>query len=105
MEIQVQKKEIIVLPMNEVLSIKWTVERRKKLCRLRGSMPLTDLARKLSETGVSISRQYLYKLEGDEDVKGISPEIIEGLAIVLGVTVTELLCLDCRLIMLPSTDM
>jgi transcriptional regulator with XRE-family HTH domain len=105
MEYSLQKKEILMLPMSEVRVVKWNAERRTKLRELRGSMTLVDLTRKLSDAGIYISRQYLYKLQSDKDVKGISPEIIEGLAIVLGVTVTELLCLDCRLIMLPSTDM
>lgn len=104
MKPQLQKKQIIMLPMSEVLSIKWTAERRSRLRELRGNIALVELAKKLSETGVSISRQYLYKLETDEDVKGISPEIVEGLAITLGVTVTELLCLDSQLIVLPGID-
>ncbi|MBW4508285.1 MAG: helix-turn-helix transcriptional regulator [Scytonematopsis contorta HA4267-MV1] len=93
-----------MLPMSEVLSIKWTPERRSKLREIRGRIPLVDIASRLNEVGVEISRQYLYKIETSDDVKGVSPEIIEGLAIVLGVSVTELLCLDSRLIVLPRVD-
>ena len=101
MTAQAQKKEIIMLPMSEVLSIKWTAKRRAKLRELRGEMPLTEFTRKLNEHGITISRQYLYRLETDDEVKGISPEIIEGISTVLGVTTIDLLCLDSRIIALP----
>jgi len=100
-ETEIHKKQIIMLPMSEVMSIRWTGDRRIKLRQLRGEMALADLARKLNDIGVTISRQYLHRLETDEEVKGVSTEIIEGLATVLGVTVTDLLCLDSRLVMLP----
>ena len=99
-ETELHKKQIIMLPISEVLSIKWTGDRRAKLRQLRGEMALADLARKLKHKGVTISRQYLHRLETDEEVKGVSTEIVEGLATVLGVTLTDMLCLDSRLIML-----
>jgi transcriptional regulator with XRE-family HTH domain len=105
MTIQQYQKQIIMLPMSEILSIKWTPERRAKLRELRGNMTLVELAKKLNESGIEISRQYLHKLETNEEVKGISPEIAEGITIVLGTTLTELLCLDYRLIVLPGIDM
>ena len=101
LETELHKKQIIMLPMSEVLSIRWTGDRRAKLRQLRGETALADLARKLNDIGVTISRQYLHRLEIDEEVKGVSTEVVEGLATVLGVTITDLLCLDSRLIVLP----
>ncbi len=99
-ETELHKKRIIMLPMSEVLSIRWTKDRQAKLHQLRGELAYADLARKLNDAGITISRQYLHRLENDEDVKGVSTEVIEGLATVLGVTVTDLLCLDSRLVLL-----
>lgn len=100
MTTDLQKKQIIMLPMSEVLSVRWNEQRSRKLRSLRGEMALADLARKLNDIGITISRQYLHKLETDDEVKGVSTEIIEGLSTVLGVTVTDLMCLDSRLILL-----
>jgi DNA-binding Xre family transcriptional regulator len=93
-----------MLPMSEILSIKWSTQRGSRLRQMRGEIALADLARKLNDEGIVISRQYLHRLETDEEVKGVSTEIIEGLSIVLGVTVTDLLCLDSRLVVLSWVD-
>lgn len=93
MDESLKDKEIIMLPLTEVLAVRWTSERRQKLRELRGDMPLTELARRLKEGGVSVSRQYLDRMETDDRVKGATPELLEGLSLALGVEIAQLLCL------------
>lgn len=87
-------REVVMLPLSEVLAVKWTDARRRKLKELRGDVPLAELARRLSKIGVTVSRQYLDRMEKDADVKGASPELLLGICQVLGVDVAQLLCLN-----------
>lgn len=88
--------EIIMLPLTEISSIRWTDERRKRLRELRRDMKLSDLARKLANKGVAVSRQYLHRMEADPDVRGATPELLIGLSEVLEVPLSELLCLNSQ---------
>ncbi|MDF0552206.1 helix-turn-helix transcriptional regulator [Kamptonema sp. UHCC 0994] len=90
--------EIVMMPLSEILSIRWTEERRKRLKELRKEYPLTlsELNRRLSQQGVTVSRQYLSRMELDPEVKGISPELAKGLCGVLEVPLPELLCLNSQ---------
>ncbi len=86
-------QEVVMLPLSEVGSIKWTEERGQKMRSLRGDMPLVTLSKRLAEHDVEISRQYLHKMETYSDVKGASPEIVTGLCKVFGCSLAEILCL------------
>lgn len=97
-------KEIIMLPLSEIISIRWTEERQRQLRRVRGETKLAELARKLAAVGVSVSRQYLHRLETDPEVRGASPELIQGLCQVLDVSLSELLCLDSQKIVQLGVD-
>jgi len=92
-------KEIVMLPMSEILSIKWTDERRQRLRELRGSMTLVELAKRLDSNGIKVSRQYLHKMETDSEVRGASPEIVQGLCAVFNVSAADLLCLNSQKIL------
>jgi hypothetical protein len=59
-------------------------------------MKLSDLARNLADKGVQVSRQYLYRMESDPNVRGAAPELLIALSNVLGVSLSELLCLNCQ---------
>lgn len=94
-------REVVMLPLSEVGSIKWTEERGQKMRSLRGDMPLVTLSKRLAEHDVDISRQYLNRMETNTDVKGASPEIVAGLCKVFGCTLAELLCLkETRIVQL-----
>lgn len=101
---EAHQPEIIMLPLTEIASIRWTDERRERLRELRKDMKLSDLARKLAENGVSVSRQYLHRMETDPEVKGATPELVMGLSSVLGVPLSELLCLNSQKIMQLGVD-
>ncbi|WP_242051597.1 XRE family transcriptional regulator [Nostoc sp. FACHB-280] len=90
---QEKEEEVVMLPLSEVGSIKWTKERGEKMRSLRGEMPLMALSKKLAENDVEISRQYLHRMETYSDVKGASPELVAGLCQVFNCTLAELLCL------------
>lgn len=90
---QEEVEEVVMLPLSEVGSIKWTKERGEKMRLLRGDMPLLTLSKKLAEKDVEISRQYLHRMETNSDVKSASPEIVTGLCKVFNCTLAELLCL------------
>ena len=92
-------KEVVMLPMSEILSIKWTEERRRRIRELRGDMTLVELAKKLDSNGIKVSRQYLHKMETDSDVRGASPELVQGLCAVFNVTEADLLCLNSQRIL------
>jgi transcriptional regulator with XRE-family HTH domain len=96
--------EIIMLPLTEVSSIRWTDERRERLRELRKDMKLSDLARELANKGVSVSRQYLYRMESDPNVRGATPELLVALSNVLGVSLSELLCLNSQNIVQLGVD-
>jgi transcriptional regulator with XRE-family HTH domain len=89
-------KEVVMLPMSEILSIKWTEERRQRMRELRGDMTLVELAKKLEDNGVTVSRQYLHRMETDSKVRGASPELVWGLCKVFNVSEAELLCLNSQ---------
>lgn len=97
-------KKIVMLPLSEILSVRWTEARQRQLRRLRGDVKLTELARKLAEAGVPVSRQYLHRMETDPEVKGASPELIQGLCQVLDVSFPELLCLESQRILQLGVD-
>ncbi|WP_257236218.1 XRE family transcriptional regulator [Nostoc sp. 'Peltigera malacea cyanobiont' DB3992] len=97
-------KEVVMIPLSEVGSIRWTEQRSQKLRSLRGDMPLVSLSQKLKEHGVDISRQYLNKMETELEVKGATPELIVGLCKVFGCSLAELLCLKSTKIMQLRVD-
>jgi DNA-binding Xre family transcriptional regulator len=97
-------EEVVMLPLSEVGSVKWTEERGRKMRLLRGDMPLVTLSRKLAESDVQISRQYLNRMEINSDVKNASPEYITGLCKVFGCTLAELLCLKSTKIVQLGVD-
>ncbi|WP_224095449.1 helix-turn-helix domain-containing protein [Nostoc sp. MS1] len=86
-------QEVVMLPLSEVGSIKWTQHRGQKMRLLRGNLTLVALAKKLAEHEIEISRQYLNRMETDPEVKGASPELVMGLCKVLNCSLAELLCL------------
>ena len=83
-----------MLPLSEVLTVRWSAERRENLRSLRGQVTLVELARRVNESGVSISRPYLHRLENDPDVKGISTELLQAIALSLNISIGELLGLE-----------
>lgn len=93
-----------MLPLTEISSIRWTDERRERLRELRKDMKLSDLARKLANDGVMVSRQYLYRMETDPNVRGATPELLVALSTVLGVSLSELLCLNSQSIVHLGVD-
>ena len=97
--------ETIMLPLEEIFSVRWTESRRNQLKKLRGKTSLASLAQKLNEKGVSVSRQYLYRLETDAEVRGISPDLLLGLCSVLEVSMSKLLCLKSQKIVQLGVDM
>lgn len=97
-------EEVVMIPLTEVGSIKWTEQRSRKLRSLRGDMPLVSLSKKLKEHGVDISRQYLNKMETELEVKGATPEMIVGLCKVFGCSLAELLCLKSTNIVQLGVD-
>lgn len=90
---QEEQLEVVMLPLTEVGSIRWTNARGQKMRELRGNMPLLTLSKKLAELEVEISRQYLNRMETNTEVKNASPELVSGLCQVFGCTLAELLCL------------
>jgi|GEM_PF-5605771 len=101
---EAHQPEIIMLPLTEISSIRWTDERRTRLKELRKDMKLSELARKLASKGISVSRQYLQRMESDPDVRGANPELLVALAEVLEVSLAELLCLNSQKIMQLGVD-
>lgn len=99
-----EEGEIIFIPISEVRSILWSGKRANKLKHLRGDIKIPRLAEILKEKGVEISRQYLARLENDPEVRGISPELALGLCGVLGVPLSELLCLRAQKIIQLVSD-
>ena len=90
------ENEVIMLPLSEVASIKWTPERGRNLQRLRGEMPMLELARRVENNGYKVSRQYLQKLESDPSVKGVCPKMLKAVCKSLGITMSEILGLPSR---------
>ncbi|WP_193200579.1 hypothetical protein, partial [Nostoc sp. MG11] len=72
-------EEVVMLPLTEVGSIRWTDARGHKMRALRGDIPLVTLSKKLAELEVEISRQYLNRMETNTEVKSASPELVTGL--------------------------
>lgn len=87
-------QEVVMLPLSEVGSIKWTQQRGQKMRLLRGDLPLVTLSKRLAEHNVEISRQYLNRMEIEADVKTASPELVMGLCKVFNCSLAELLCLN-----------
>lgn len=101
---QEKVEEVVMLPLTEVGSIKWTKERGEKMRSLRGEMALLALSKKLAENDVEISRQYLHRMETFSEVKGASPELVAGLCKVFNCTLAELLCLKATKIVQLGLD-
>lgn len=99
-----EMKEVMMLPLTEVGSIKWTTVRGQKMRELRGDIPLMALSKRLTEFEVDISRQYLNRMETNTDVKNASPELITALCQVFGCTLAELLCLKSTKIVQLGID-
>jgi DNA-binding Xre family transcriptional regulator len=97
-------EEVVMIPLSEVGSIRWTEQRSRKLRSLRGNMPLVSLSQKLKEHNVDISRQYLNKMETELEVKGATPDLITGLCKVFGCSLAELLCLKSTKIVQLGVD-
>lgn len=97
-------EEVVMIPLTEVGSIRWTKQRSQKLRSLRGEMPLVSLSKKLKEHDVDISRQYLNKMETKLEVKGASLELLTGLCKVFGCSLAELLCLKSTKIVQLEVD-
>jgi DNA-binding Xre family transcriptional regulator len=104
MSSQEQIEEVVMLPLTEVGSIRWTKERGQKMRSLRGDLPLVTLSKKLAEHDVDMSRQYLNRMETFTDVKSASPELVTGLCKVFGCTLAELLCLKSTKIVQLGVD-
>jgi DNA-binding Xre family transcriptional regulator len=83
-----------MLPLSEVLTVKWSAQRQANLRSLRGQVSLGDLAKKVGDLGVTVSRPYLHKLENNPDVKGISAELLQAIARALDVSIGDLLGLE-----------
>jgi DNA-binding Xre family transcriptional regulator len=90
------KTDETMIPLEDVLSVRWTEEKRKNLQKARGRLSLAELSQRLISLNVSVSRQYLHRMEIDPDVKGVSFELIKALCAVLDVSLEEILCLDCQ---------
>ncbi|WP_341530285.1 helix-turn-helix transcriptional regulator [Nostoc sp. UHCC 0302] len=101
---QEEVEEIVMLPLTEVGSIRWTTARGQKVRELRGDIPLMALSKRLAEFEVDISRQYLNRMETNTDVKNASPELITALCKVFGCTLAELLCLKSTKIVQLGID-
>ncbi|WP_375504082.1 helix-turn-helix domain-containing protein [uncultured Nostoc sp.] len=99
-----EQSEVVMLPLSEVGSIRWTDTRGHKMRALRGDMPLVTLSKRLTEFEVDISRQYLNRMETNTDVKNASPKVITALCQVFGCTLAELLCLKSTLIVQLGID-
>jgi DNA polymerase I-like protein with 3'-5' exonuclease and polymerase domains len=97
-------KEIVMLPLSEILSIKWTDERRQRLREIRGEMTLVELSKRLESHGIKVSRQYLHRMESDSDVRGATPELVQGICAVFNVTEADLLCLNSHKIVQLGVD-
>jgi DNA-binding Xre family transcriptional regulator len=104
MNSQEEMEEVVMIPLTEVGSIKWTDARGQKMHELRGDIPLMALAKRLTEFEVDISRQYLNRMETNTDVKNVSPELITALCKVFGCTLAELLCLKSTKIVQLGID-
>jgi DNA-binding Xre family transcriptional regulator len=89
-----ERKETIMLPLSEVLTVKWSAQRRNNLRSLRGQISLMDLAKRVNDLGVTISRPYLHRLENDPEVKGISAELLQAIAQALDISIGDLLGLE-----------
>jgi DNA-binding Xre family transcriptional regulator len=101
---QEEQSEVVMLPLSEVGSIRWTDARGQKMRELRGDIPLMALSKRLTEFDVDISRQYLNRMETNTDVKNASPELVSGLCQVFGCTLAELLCLKSTKIVQLGVD-
>ncbi|MDZ8034061.1 helix-turn-helix transcriptional regulator [Nostoc sp. DedSLP04] len=97
-------EEVVMLPLTEVGSIKWTAARGQKMRELRGDIPLLNLSKRLTEFEVDISRQYLNRMETNTDVKNASPEVLTALCKIFGCTLAELLCLKSTKIVQLGVD-
>ena len=99
-----QNNEVIMLPLSEITSIKWTIERGRNLKSLRGQMSLQDLAERVGICGYKVSRQYLNRLESDPTIKGASPEMLRAICEALGVSLSTLLNLPYQKILQLGGD-
>jgi DNA-binding Xre family transcriptional regulator len=99
-----EMEEVVMLPLTEIGSIKWTTARGQKMRELRGDIPLLNLSKRLTEFEVDISRQYLHRMETNTDVKNASPEVLTALCKIFGCTLADLLCLKSTKIVQLGVD-
>lgn len=88
------KTDETMIPLEDVLSVRWTEEKRKKLQKARGGLSLAELSQRLVALNVSVSRQYLHRMENDPSIKGASFGVIEALCSVLEISLEDILCLN-----------
>ncbi len=101
---QQNNDEVIMLPLSEIVAIRWTVKRGKNLKKIRGQMSLQQLARKVADNGYEVSRQYLQRLESDPSVQGVPPEMLRAISESLEVKLSDLLCLPSKKILQLGVD-
>lgn len=91
------KKEIIMVDIQHIATLKWTEEQGFKLLSLRGKMSRRELAEKTEELGTGIARQYIQQLEQPHmfikriksDYLTVSIEVVQVLCEALEVDITD----------------
>lgn len=91
------KKEVLMIDIEHIATLRWTEEQASKLLFLRGKMSRRELAEKTEELGTGIARQYIQQLEQPHmfikriksDYLTVSIEVVQVLCEALGTDVTE----------------
>ncbi|MEM6399173.1 MAG: helix-turn-helix transcriptional regulator [Cyanobacteria bacterium P01_D01_bin.116] len=91
------KKEVFMIDVQHIATLKWTQEQASKLLYLRGKMSRRELAEKTEQLGTGIARQYIQQLEQPHmfikriksDYLTVSVEVVQVLCQALEVDITD----------------
>jgi transcriptional regulator with XRE-family HTH domain len=101
-----QTSNNVAISFDRVLSLKWSIAQGQNLYSIREKQNMSplDVCRKLKQYDVSLSRQYLRRIESDPKVLGVTPEVVQGLCQVFGIDIGDLLCMESRSMIFLGVD-
>ncbi len=90
-------KEVIMIDVEHIATLKWTEDQAQKLLAMRGKMSRRQLEEKTEELGLKVAHQYIQQLEQPHlftkrlksDTLTVSVEVIKILCAALETNITD----------------